>query len=123
MRKQCTALFLLLPILIQSFSKVVILLDFYANRDYIARTLCENRDKPEMHCHGSCQLHKKIARDEDTDKGVPEKKSETREEILFQHITGDFSIFRFVSSLIRRAPCVSDNRTFDRSLFCFHPPD
>lgn len=34
-------------------------LHFYLNRDSIAIN-CENKDKPEMKCHGKCQLEKKL---------------------------------------------------------------
>ena len=31
-----------------------------ANQDWIAGTLCENRDRPELHCEGTCQLTKRL---------------------------------------------------------------
>lgn len=36
---------------------------FYANRDYVAKVLCINRDKPEMKCKGACQLKKQLEKD------------------------------------------------------------
>lgn len=30
------------------------------NKEYIANNLCENRNKPEMHCNGKCHLRKQI---------------------------------------------------------------
>jgi len=41
---------------------------FKLNQKYIARTLCENRDKPEMHCNGKCYLAKKIKQAEEREK-------------------------------------------------------
>lgn len=38
---------------------------FHANRAYIARVLCENRDKPELHCDGQCYLAKKLKAQQD----------------------------------------------------------
>lgn len=35
-------------------------LGFEANQNYIAKELCINRDKPEMHCNGKCYLMKKL---------------------------------------------------------------
>lgn len=46
--------------IMQSFNKLGIILAFNINRDYIASALCENRDKPEMHCNGRCVLAKKL---------------------------------------------------------------
>lgn len=31
---------------------------YYVNYDYIVTELCENKDKPEMQCHGKCYLKK-----------------------------------------------------------------
>lgn len=36
------------------------MLHFYINQDSIAEAHCENKDKPEMNCHGSCYLQKEL---------------------------------------------------------------
>ena len=33
---------------------------YFVNYEYIVTELCVNRDNPEMHCDGSCQLEKMI---------------------------------------------------------------
>lgn len=38
---------------------------YHANRDYIARVLCENRDKPQLHCDGQCYLAKQLKAQQD----------------------------------------------------------
>lgn len=38
---------------------------YHLNRDYIARVLCENRDKPQLHCDGKCYLAKKLRAQQD----------------------------------------------------------
>ena len=35
-------------------------LEYAVNYDYITKVLCENREKPELNCHGSCHLSKEI---------------------------------------------------------------
>lgn len=55
---------LALLILLQSFSKVWIIISFKLNQDYIAQNLCVNRNKPEMHCCGKCVLNKNLKADE-----------------------------------------------------------
>ena len=47
---------------------------FFANEDYIAANLCVNRDHPEMHCNGHCQLDKKLHEDQDHKQPNPDKK-------------------------------------------------
>jgi hypothetical protein len=83
MLKQCTALVLLLAFAAMTFSKAVIVVNFYVNRDYIAKNLCENRDKPMLHCCGRCQLRKRLAKEDNQDKNNPDRKSENRNEVLF----------------------------------------
>ncbi|RYY87425.1 MAG: hypothetical protein EOO15_11890 [Chitinophagaceae bacterium] len=55
---------LLFLVLLQAFSKWVIIADFEANQQFIARTLCENRQRPTMKCGGKCQLAKRMAEEE-----------------------------------------------------------
>ncbi|GAB3641686.1 hypothetical protein [Spirosoma arcticum] len=38
---------------------------YQVNKDYIARVLCENRDKPQLHCDGQCYLAKKLKTQQD----------------------------------------------------------
>lgn len=51
-----------------NLSRLFIYAGFELNRDYIASKLCENRDKPWMHCNGKCYFMKKIKQAEDKEK-------------------------------------------------------
>lgn len=42
------------------FSRFFVFAGFELNKKYIATTLCENRDKPWLHCNGKCYFVKKI---------------------------------------------------------------
>jgi hypothetical protein len=55
---------LILLVACQTFSKCLVILDFSLNEDYIAKTLCENRNKAACCCHGKCYLRKRLAKDE-----------------------------------------------------------
>jgi hypothetical protein len=55
---------LILLIAAQTFSKCFVILDFKINENYIAKTLCINRDNPMSCCHGKCFLCKRLAKDE-----------------------------------------------------------
>jgi hypothetical protein len=35
-------------------------IEYELNKKYIAEVLCENKDKPEMHCNGKCHLKKQL---------------------------------------------------------------
>ena len=44
----------------QSVGKLLVLAWYQVNKTYIDQKLCENRNKPKMHCNGKCQLRKKM---------------------------------------------------------------
>ncbi len=46
---------------LQALGQTLILGRFYLHRAEIERTLCENRAKPELKCHGKCHLKKQLA--------------------------------------------------------------
>lgn len=50
-------------------------LHFYANQKEIAEKFCENKDKPEMNCHGKCHLNKelKVQTNEASNKQLPQE--------------------------------------------------
>jgi len=58
-----TALLLLGMISFQAFYNVGVLGYWAANRTYIRLSLCENRNRPQLHCDGKCYLKKKLATD------------------------------------------------------------
>jgi hypothetical protein len=51
-------------ILLPSFSKLTVALSYEINKDFIAKTLCENRAHPALHCNGKCHLKKEMRQEE-----------------------------------------------------------
>jgi hypothetical protein len=45
---------------------VMPLIEYYANYDYIATVLCENKDKPYLECNGKCYLQDRIEQNSDS---------------------------------------------------------
>jgi hypothetical protein len=58
--KRIVSILLLFALAFECFSELGILAYYQLNRDYIARMLCVNRDKPMMHCNGHCYLNKQL---------------------------------------------------------------
>lgn len=51
---------------------------YHVNKDYIARVLCQNRDKPQLHCDGQCYLAKQLKAQQDKqDKETTERVQNT----------------------------------------------
>lgn len=51
---------LVFSFLLQNVSKLIIVINFQINQEYIAKNLCVNRDKPDSCCEGKCELKKQL---------------------------------------------------------------
>ncbi|MFS2189465.1 hypothetical protein ACCC92_22505 [Mucilaginibacter sp. Mucisp84] len=65
MLQRITAYLLIFSLITVNFSRFFIFAGFELNRNYIATKLCENRNKPWLHCNGKCYFAKKIKQAED----------------------------------------------------------
>jgi hypothetical protein len=65
MLQRITAYLLIIALITVNFSRLFIYAGFELNRNYIATTLCENRDKPQLHCNGKCYFMKKVKQAQD----------------------------------------------------------
>lgn len=70
-------------IAITIFLKPVLpVLEYLANYDYIAKELCENKEKPELECNGKCHLKKELAKASESEKPISQdKKDNSKSEI------------------------------------------
>jgi hypothetical protein len=65
MLQRITAYLLIFSLITVNFSRFFIFAGFELNRNYIATKLCENRNKPWLHCDGKCYFAKKVKQAED----------------------------------------------------------
>jgi len=68
-----TAILLIIGVLFQSMDKLVVIANYEVHKDFIAKNLCENRDKPQMKCCGKCYLKKQLSKTEGNSKQAPVK--------------------------------------------------
>lgn len=59
---------LLLALISSNLSTLFVYAEFKSNQRYIAETLCENKDKPQLNCEGKCYLMKKLKDAEEKEK-------------------------------------------------------
>ena len=120
--KKLIAIFALFGILLQTISQVVIVAEYYANKEYIAKNLCENRDKPKLHCDGKCCLKKKLAKE--GKEQAPSSKNQKSEEVvnLFCADTNFELQHSFFSPLAIRHYSYNDLHTASFHHAVFHPP-
>jgi hypothetical protein len=60
MKNQGLGIFFYLLYLLAMVRPLVPIIEYYANYDYIATVLCENKDKPYLECNGKCYLQKQL---------------------------------------------------------------
>lgn len=95
--KQCIAIILFICVSCQLVAKLGIVAWWEANRSYVAKELCENRNQPQKKCAGKCYLKKqlnKIEQEPGTENNIPNKKhlTEVIDCILTQPINSTSSI-------------------------------
>jgi hypothetical protein len=120
--RRLATLCLLLALLLQTFSKLMVITEFYANRDYIARNLCINRkNSTAISCYGTCQLNKRL-KHENKDSNAEHRPDTRNESISCRsfYLTG-FNPYR--QYIIRRYPAAPSAHPIDQPSSHFHPPD
>jgi len=60
-------MYLALIVLIRMMAMPISLIDYSLNKRFISENLCENRFKSEVHCAGTCYLHKQLAKGNDNE--------------------------------------------------------
>ncbi len=74
---------MIIALLAQNYSRFAVWLNYELNKDYIARNICENRNKPRSCCKGKCFLKKQMAK-ADKEENLPgNSHKEKYEEIYF----------------------------------------
>lgn len=50
---------------------MAIFCNYMANKEYIAKNLCENRSKPQLKCNGKCYLAKQLKKADKKENNAP----------------------------------------------------
>ncbi|MBD2701258.1 hypothetical protein IC229_11465 [Spirosoma sp. BT702] len=89
---------LLIATLLPTVSQWGTIAYYHANRDYIARVLCQNRNRPDLHCNGQCYLAKRLkAQQEKQDKETTQR---VQNSPVVQLFCTDFLGFTFTATSI-----------------------
>lgn len=119
--------FIAIPILIllllsQCFSNWVVVLSWKINRDYIAKNLCINRNRPQLKCGGKCILMQRLEakQKEEEKQATPQLNLPV---IVFSSKTFfDNTIVPVTGLLVATQPDNRFAKPVDRSLPFFQPP-
>jgi hypothetical protein len=121
MLKQFVAAFMLLTFMGQTFSNAIIVADYYINTASFAAN-CENKDKPQIHCNGQCQMSKQLEKENKKDQSNPDRKSENKiEAISSKSFYGEISL-ESRTNKNQYSLCYNTGKPIHRSATIFHPP-
>jgi len=63
------------------FKPILPVFEYMINYEYITKTLCENKAKPQMACNGKCHLMKELAKASESEKPLSTDKKNVRAEV------------------------------------------
>jgi len=123
MRKQLITIFLMVIWFCQLSGRYIVMFEFYINQEYVARNLCVNKDKPQLHCNGQCHLKKQLNEEDKRDNNNPERRADNKHEIFYD---ASFSIADITPAYTTLS--ITHNNPdrigtpIDQSRTIFHPP-
>lgn len=99
------SILLVVIITLPSALKFTSVVNYLQEYDYYVNVLCENRDKPEMQCNGSCHLAKelKVAQNQTDPPEVPAEVKLGLSPFLVQDYQKDEGIQLLVSPVFKEA--------------------
>ncbi len=122
MGKSLVAAFFLLAFFFQTFHKSFIVADYYANTSSY-EVNCENKARPELQCHGKCQVVKQLAAEEKKDQQNPERRSENRSELICQaSVFDEIKQPCFDITFLAKFRSLASGKLADQSFDFFQPP-
>jgi len=98
----------------QLLNKLMTFAAFKLQEDYIASELCENKDRPEMHCNGHCQLNKKLQEDTE-ENGTPARPKFSEEQ--------NMTLFLFGQAFLLNPPEIPGSHWISRHEDITNDPD
>lgn len=95
----------------------------YYNLDPIGfiEALCENKDQPELACHGKCQLMR-VAESQDKKQQTPESIIDFKQLVFYPNPAREFVFLNLVLNEKQQPTTYLNLYAFRSSKDCFHPP-
>ncbi|AHJ96782.1 hypothetical protein [Hymenobacter swuensis] len=118
------ALFLAVLILLQTFSRELLVMDYQARKAEITRLFCVNKNKPRLHCNGKCHLRRQLGKAADTESKAPgagfaKVKYEVLAPLLCVVLPKLAAVYQ---AQVHFGPCVASCYAFSSVHGVFHPP-
>lgn len=121
--QQIICLTLVALLLMQVFSKTIILVQYTVNKEYITNVFCVNKNKPMMHCNGKCHLKKEFNKTDKKEQSPINPFNVKTKFKLFYENNMDLAFLNPV--ILKTNSLISDyssNLSDQHSASIFHPP-
>ncbi|AMJ66245.1 hypothetical protein [Hymenobacter sp. PAMC 26628] len=69
--KSCFAYLLVALVLLQTFSRELLVVDFALNQATITARFCVNKARPQLHCDGKCYFAKQLKKQQERESNAP----------------------------------------------------
>jgi hypothetical protein len=92
------------------------------NHAYIAKNICEKRNNASSSCHGKCYLKKKLARNEQNDKKLPDLRK-LKLNLISRKTSTANRFMPLENKLFVSGPDPGNEYSGDFSTLPFHPPE
>lgn len=119
MLKKAFCFFFLFVFTFNVLARLFPYIEYNLNKEFIARNLCENRNKPKMNCQGKCHLQKQLEKTQGNEtQGKTENKDKV-EDVIFTSVKK----INFPDEPAS-AFCVLKNNPYSHTALAavFHPP-
>lgn len=101
MLNRFTAILLIASLFAVNCGRFFVMAGFELNKKYIATKLCENRNKPWLHCNGRCYLMKKLKQAEEKQSN---EERQTQKNLFQEAFTQVITKIDFQSTLLQVIP-------------------
>lgn len=101
------------------------IIEYVTNFQYISTVLCENKNKPKMHCNGKCHLKKNLKKTFEADGSTPASDKVnflTEWIILFLNPVESIEMIPDLSPELQHASLVRNTYEYLYSSDLLHPP-
>ena len=114
------AILLLMCSVSVNLSGLFVFAGFEMNQGYIAKELCVNKDKPQLHCNGKCYLMKKLKQAEEKE----QKQDRQFQKIQLQEaiVSVPFVFTQYSYTAIDLCVPVTTGKPVEQLNSIFHPP-
>lgn len=119
--KHFLSIVLIFVILLQSFSKLVLLSNYLLNNEFITLNYCVNKSKPKLKCNGKCHLTKQL-KEQEKQESSSKDNSKSVDEAQFCSEYDHTILPRFIYVSISANWTYLNGETNTTSPSIFHPP-